>query len=185
MDARLVGRHADDAEERTERHFPPRLGAADARVRVERPEERDGFCVRDAEPVVERRAEASCLGDAARTDPHLVDPDLERLARARTANCDRADERMTGVELALAFRVRLVLGVAPSGVETREGDRVARLDRQDRLELAREVPVERAALERDLVVRHYAASTRRAASTTRSTDGMYASSICQYGYGTS
>ena len=29
------------------------------------------------------------------------------------------------------------------------------------------------------------ASSRRAASTTRSTDGMYMSSICQYGYGTS
>jgi hypothetical protein len=29
------------------------------------------------------------------------------------------------------------------------------------------------------------ASRRFAASTTRSTDGMYASSICQYGYGTS
>ncbi len=27
--------------------------------------------------------------------------------------------------------------------------------------------------------------TFRTASTTRSTDGMYASSICQYGYGTS
>jgi hypothetical protein len=29
------------------------------------------------------------------------------------------------------------------------------------------------------------ARSRRAASTTRSTEGMYASSICQYGYGTS
>ena len=29
------------------------------------------------------------------------------------------------------------------------------------------------------------ASTRRAASTMRATEGMYASSICQYGYGTS
>jgi hypothetical protein len=29
------------------------------------------------------------------------------------------------------------------------------------------------------------ARSRCAASTTRSTDGMYASSICQYGYGTS
>ena len=28
-------------------------------------------------------------------------------------------------------------------------------------------------------------SSLRAASTTRSTEGMYASSICQYGYGTS
>jgi hypothetical protein len=28
-------------------------------------------------------------------------------------------------------------------------------------------------------------SVFRAAATTRSTDGMYASSICQYGYGTS
>ena len=78
-----------------------------------------------------------------------------------------------------------MLGGAPAGVETGEGDGVAALDRENRLQVAREVAVERAALERDLVERHYAASTRRAASTTRSTDGMYASSICQYGYGTS
>ena len=172
MNARLVGRHADDAEERADRHFPPRLGASGARVRVERPVERDGLCVRDAEPIVERRAEAPCLGDAARTDPHLVDRDLERLPRPRPAHLDRPDEGVPRVELARSFRVRHVLGVAPSGVETREGDRVPGLDRQDRLELAREVAVERPALERDLVVRHYAASTVRAASTTRSTDGM-------------
>ena len=53
---------------------------------------------------------------------------------------------------------------------------------EHRLEVAREVPVQRAPLERQLV--DHAASLRTAA-TTRSTDGMYASSIVQYGYGTS
>ncbi len=69
-----------------------------------------------------------------------------------------------------------------SGEANRDG--VAGVDGQDRLEVAREVAVERPSLERYLVQRHEP-RTRRTASTTRSTDGMYASSICQYGYGTS
>ena len=51
-----------------------------------------------------------------------------------------------------------------------------------RLEVAREVPVQGAPLERQLVDHE---TSDRTAAATRSTDGMYASSIVQYGYGTS
>ena len=74
----------------------------------------DGLAVRDAEPLVERRAEAARLRDAPGPDPHLVDRDLERLAGARTAHLDRPDERVARVELAVAFGVGHVLGVAPA-----------------------------------------------------------------------
>src|SRR5207248_11129437 len=53
---------------------------------------------------------------------------------------------------------------------------------EHRGEVAREVPVQRAPLERELVDH---GRSERTAATTRSADGMYASSIVQYGYGTS
>ena len=65
-----------------------------------------------------------------------------------------------------------------------EHDGVARVDGEHRREVAREVAVQRAPLERKLVD-HQKASSFRQAATTRATDGMYASSIFQYGYGTS
>jgi hypothetical protein len=44
---------------------------------------------------------------------------------------------MAGVELPLlSVGVLLVLGRAPAGVEAREGDRIAGVHRQDRLEVA-------------------------------------------------
>ena len=52
---------------------------------------------------------------------------------------------------------------------------------EDRRQVAREVAVEGAALERDLVRGHQNASSFRTASATRATDGMYASSSFQYG----
>jgi hypothetical protein len=62
---------------------------------------------------------------------------------------------MTSVELALsAVGIHLVLRRAPAGVQARERDRVSRLDRQDWLERAREVAVQGAPFERDLVQRH-------------------------------
>jgi len=79
----------------------------------------------------------------------------QRLAGPRTADLDRPDEGMSGVQLAFqAVGIHLVLRRAPAGVEAGERDRVSRLDRQDRLEVAREVAVERAPLERDLAQRH-------------------------------
>jgi hypothetical protein len=71
---------------------------------------------------------------------------------------------MPGIEL-VALRTALGEGLpiapAPSCVETREGDRVARIDGEDGLEITREVAVQRSALERDLVVRHQARRSAR------------------------
>src|SRR2546423_6031507 len=72
----------------------------------------------------------------------------------------------------------------PAGIRRRDAHGVAGVDLEHRHKVAREVSVQGAALERDDVQRH-AASRLRAASATRATDGMYESSICQYGYGTS
>jgi len=77
---------------------------------------------------------------------------------ARAAHVDRADERVTIVEPALprleppplerpAFQ-------APAGVERREDNGVAGIDRQHGLEARREVAVERAPLERQLLDGH-------------------------------
>ena len=74
---------------------------------------------------------------------------------------------------------------APAGVEAREDDRIAGVGGENRLELAREMAVQRPPLERDLVEHDQKSRSRRTAVSTRATDGMYASSICQYGYGTS
>ena len=63
-------------------------------------------------------------------------------------------------------------------------DRVAGVDRQHRLEVAREVAVS-VRRSSGSSWTHQKASSLRTASTTRATDGMYASSIFQYGYGTS
>src|SRR5262249_28130914 len=147
--------HAHDAEERVEVDLAAALVATDAPLDVELPAEED--TVRDEpEPVVEwrrpvaRRAPSPC-------PPHpAVDPDLEHLTGFRSPDLDRPDERVTVVEL---FVARLELDArldVPAGVERRERDRVARVDRQHGLEVAREVSVERAPLERELVQRHEA-----------------------------
>ena len=55
---------------------------------------------------------------------------------ALAAHTDRPDESMAGVELSLpSLRVELVLRGAPAGAEAGEGDRVTRVDREDRLEI--------------------------------------------------
>ena len=94
-------------------------------------------------------------------DPHRVDPDLEHLPGRRPTNRDRPDQRVTGVELRVARLEAVALRAVgarrlepPPGVERREGDRVAGVDLEHRLELAREVAVQVAPLERQLVQRH-------------------------------
>ena len=79
----------------------------------------------------------------------------------RPANRDRPDQRVTGVELRVARLETLALRAVgarrlepPSRVERRESDRVAGVDLEHRLELAREVPVQVAPLERQLMERH-------------------------------
>ena len=149
------GRHPDDAEERTEHDLAAGLGATDTRVCVERPVESERFALADSEPIVEWRRPAAGLRDAPRADANFVDLDRQRLSCLRAADLDRADQGMACVELAFpAVGIQLVLRRAPARVEARERDRVSRLDRQDRLEVAREVAVERAPLERDLAQRH-------------------------------
>ena len=117
-----------------------------------------------ARPAARRRARPrrrapsrSRAASLASVTPHapgrdLVDPDGERLARARAAHLDRPGERVAVVELR---RSRGSNGSSrlepPARVRRREPDGVARVDRQHRLEVAREVPVQRAPLERQLV----------------------------------
>ena len=138
-----------------ERDLSTGVGATDPRVCVEFPVESERVPVADTEPIIEWRRPATGLRDAARADANLVDLDRKRLPRQRPADLDRPDQRMPSVELALsAVGIHLVLRRAPTRVQARERDRVSRLDRQDRLERAREVAVERAPLERDLVQRH-------------------------------
>ncbi len=117
--------------------------------------------------------------------PDLVDTNRERVARLRSAHLDRPGQRVTGVDSRVVLGEPLARFEEPAGVRRREADGVAGVDRQHRLELAREVTVQGPPLERQLVDHRQNASSLRAASTTRSTDGMYASSIDQYGYGTS
>jgi hypothetical protein len=54
VDARLVRRHPDDAEERLERHLATRLVAANACLCVELPRQGGGLAVDDPETLVER-----------------------------------------------------------------------------------------------------------------------------------
>jgi hypothetical protein len=157
VDTRLVRRHSDDAEKRAQSNLTPDLIAAHAGIRVELPVDDDRLAVVDPETLVQRRVPAARIGDAPGSDPDLVDPHLERLAGARAAHFDGADERMAGVllvPLRCAQLEALTGRPTPAGVQAREPDGVARLDSEDRLEVAREVTVERPPLERDLVVRH-------------------------------
>jgi hypothetical protein len=157
VDARLGRRHPDHAEERAQRNLSALLIAAEAGVRVELPFEDGVLTLVDTEALIEWRVPAACVGDAPRPDPHLVDPHLQRLSGSRSAHLDGADERVTGVALVTIGRTEfeaVARYVAPAGVQARERDRVSRLDRQDRLEVAGEVAVERAPLEWDLVQRH-------------------------------
>ena len=124
--------------------------------------------LRDAEALVERRRPASGVGDPQVSDAHLVDLHDEDLPGARAAHLHRPDERVPAVELGIArlealARPSRVLRRAdsPTGVGCGERDRVPGLDRQHRLEVAREVAVEGPPLERDLVERHQARRSAR------------------------
>jgi hypothetical protein len=101
----------------------------------------------------------------------LVDADRERVAGARASDLDRPRERVARVELLVARLEALARCEIPAGVRNREAHRVAGLDGQHGLEVAREVAVERPPLERQLVDGHYGRSVRTAAAM-RSTDGM-------------
>src|SRR5262249_61267399 len=112
----------------------------------------------------------------------LVDLDDERLPCPRAADLDRPRQRVSRVDRGIA-RLELVTRVqVPARIRDCNPHRVPRIDRQHRLEIPREMSVQVALLERELVDHCISLCT---ASTTRATDGMYASSICQYGYGTS
>jgi hypothetical protein len=108
-------------------------------------------------------------GYAPRAGLHLVDADGQRPAGARAANLDRAGERVPGVDRRVA-RGKLVARVeVPARVWDGDTNRVAWIDREHRLEVARKVSVQVALLERELVDHCISLFT---ASTTRATDGM-------------
>ena len=181
MDARLGGRHAEHAEKRPQRQLPAVLVLSGVGIRVECPPERPRLELGDAEALVEGRCETAGVRDAPLPDTDRSDPDLERLPRTRSAHLDRPDESVPAIELGVSIAELLVLERPPAGVEARDDDRIALLDRQHGLEVGREVAVERPSLERELVDRHAKASTVCAASRMRSSDGMYTSSSCQNG----
>src|SRR5215210_3566779 len=130
--ARLDGRHSEDAEKGRELDRPTQ-GAADPAVEL--PPHR---LVADIRP-------------APVGGKHLVDRDRERLPWAGTPDFDRPGERVTLVLRVVPRREALLAGQMPAPVRRREADGVARVDREHRLEVAREVPVEDARLQRQLV----------------------------------
>ena len=139
----------------------PRLVMPDGGIRVELPDQRRSLPVCDSQPLVQRCRPSTRVGDAPGADAQLIDPDDERSTRVRPAHGDGPDQRMACVELAVA-RLETISGPGhvvrrpdpPAGVWRRERDRVAGVDRQHRLEVSREVAVQRAALEWDLVQSH-------------------------------
>src|SRR5439155_23006933 len=143
--------------------------AADGRFRLEAPVENELHSTAHVEPIVEGRRPATGERRAERPDADFVDADSERLARLGPPHLDRADERVPRVELLVA-RLEFVPGRdVPSGIETREGNRVAALDRHDRRKVTREMTVQRVPLERNLVrhLRGTPIQASRGASRTR------------------
>ena len=167
VDAGLGRRHPDHAEERRERD--------------------GGAPLVGGQPVADLPAERRPVreGDTPATGAHLVDVHDERLPRTRSAHLDRPAERMPAVERAVTLGEELAVRLPPpTCVERGEDDRVAGVDGEHGWKVGREMAVHGAPLERELVD-HQKASSLRQAATTRAMDGMYASSIFQYGYGTS
>jgi hypothetical protein len=132
----------------------PTLAAADRAVGVQCPFEKHAGTVREAEPVVQRCRPVGRGAPPPRADDDAIDTHFERMPRACAVHLDRADECVTGIELRVARLEPSPGGHMPARVDGCERDRVARLDGEDRLEVGREVAVERPALERDLVQRH-------------------------------
>src|SRR5262245_58059045 len=151
VDARFGRRHAEHAEKRPQRDLATELISTRSAVWIERPPQPPFVAAAHAQPIVERRLPAARLGDPPGADTQRVDPHLERLPGRCATDLDRPDHRVTAVELRLARLEAFVGEAPPAGIEARERDRVPRVDRQHRLEIAREVPVQRPPLEWDLV----------------------------------
>src|SRR5262249_16868536 len=146
------------AEERPQVELTAASVAADARIGIELVDEQAGLAFPQTEAVIQRRREAAAERKAVGADTDLVDPNGQRLAGPRVADLDPPHERVPVVELLVprlepptfaqvpGRRLR-----APSGIERRERDRVAGVDRQRRRQVTREVPVQGAPLEWDLV----------------------------------
>ena len=123
------------------------------------------------------------VGDPPRPRLDGVHVNHKRVARLSAYDRDRPGQRVPLVEVR-PQRLERVLGTEiPAVVRHGEPHDVLRPHLQHRLELAREVPVEHGSIEPQFVQRRLHgdqnASSFRAASTTRSGEGMYASSICQ------
>ena len=97
------------------------------------------------------RVVATSVGDAPGRRVDLVDPDDERLAGLRTADEDRPGQRVTLVELGAPRCEVLVARNVPGVVRGEELDRVARVDLDRGLEVLREMTVQEALLESQLV----------------------------------
>jgi hypothetical protein len=150
------------------------LIATDTGVRVQLPPQRMRLPVIDPEPSVEGIGPAARVGEAVWPDSDRANPNLEGLAGARASHLDRADQGVPCVELRIA-RLEAATGrpaglEAPARVERRDRDRVSGVDSEHRLEVRREVPVQRAPLERNLVQRHRGVPIQASAgaSSTRS-----------------
>jgi hypothetical protein len=132
MPPRLGGRHPEDAQKRREL---------------------DGATERASHIAVELPANhvATREGGAPIGRPNLVDRHGEGLTGARTANLNRPGERVALVVSLIARLEALVKGELPAGIGRREANRVPWVDRQDRLEVAREAPMKDARLQRQLV----------------------------------
>ena len=170
MHAGLGRRHPEHAREGTKVDLTSLLVATRSRSRIEAPAQDAGLTVSEPEVVVERRGPAGGERRTPGADPHLVDPHLERLSGLRPADLERPDQRVTVVELRFAWLEPVGRCDMPACVEAGEGNRVATVDRQDRRQVPREVAVERAPLERDLVdhARGSPIQASRGASRTRS-----------------
>ena len=136
MNTRLVRRHPEHAQEGRQSNRPPGR-ATDARVEL------------PIHPV-------GRLGERGtpRAGLDLIDPNRERLAGTRTANLDRSRERMPGVELWVTRGHSVVAAATPTRVRHRDPHGVARIDGENRLEVAGEAAVQVAGVERKLVQRH-------------------------------
>ena len=136
VDAALRRGHAQNTEEGVQVELVPSLAPTDPAVRFERPLEQDARTVRKAESIVQRSRPVGRCAPAPRADDDSVDPDLEDLARARATHFDRTDESVAAVELRVARLEVRAGGHMPPRIQGGEGDRVARINREDRLEIA-------------------------------------------------
>src|SRR6266545_4930319 len=161
VDTRLRRRHSQHAEERCE---------------VELPSERSPDSLGEG-PV--DCVTLTAFGESPVSGLDFVDANGERLAGPRPAHRDRTGQRMSGVQLGRLRDEPLLTGYVPSRIRHGDSNRIARLDLEHGLEVGGEVAVEHTLLERQLVDGHSYSSSFSTASTTRSTEGMYASSICQ------